>query len=85
MPIKRLSNQHFGMNILRYKFCAKRNLDYLKIVVLTSYLNFLKHFGRITAHNFVQINIITPNHAYYEIIRLQHQYEYSMTLILRKT
>jgi hypothetical protein len=33
----------------------------------------------------MQINIITPNYAYYITIELKHQYEYSMILILHKT
>jgi hypothetical protein len=32
----------------------------------------------------MQINIITPNYVYYKIVQLKHQYEYSMTLILKK-
>jgi hypothetical protein len=45
----------------------------------------LKYFIRITAYNFMQINIITPNYAYYNTIQLKHPYEYSMKLILNKT
>jgi hypothetical protein len=48
-------------------------------------IELLKYFIRITAYNFMQINIITPNYAYYNTIDLKHQYEYSMTLILHKT
>jgi hypothetical protein len=43
------------------------------------------YFFRITAYNFLQINIITPNYAYNNIIELQDRYEYSMMLILHKT
>jgi len=30
----------------------------------------MRIFGRVTAHNLVQINIITPNYVYYKIDRL---------------
>jgi hypothetical protein len=43
-----------------------------------------KYFGRKTAHNFMQIKIITPDYAYYKIVLLKHRYEYSMMLIFRK-
>jgi hypothetical protein len=33
----------------------------------------------------MKINIITPNYAYYNIIKLKLRYEYSMTLILHQT
>jgi hypothetical protein len=33
----------------------------------------------------MQINIITPNYAYYNTIELKYHYEYSMMLILHKT
>jgi hypothetical protein len=45
----------------------------------------LKYFFHITAYNFTQINIITPNYAYFNTIELKHRYEYSMMLILHKT
>jgi hypothetical protein len=48
-------------------------------------IELLKYFFRITAYNFMQINIITPNYAYYNTIELKHRYLYSMTLILHKT
>jgi hypothetical protein len=32
----------------------------------------------------MKINIITPNYAYYMIVRLKLSYEYSMTLIFHK-
>jgi hypothetical protein len=48
-------------------------------------IELLKYFIRITAYNFMQIKIITPNYAYYNTIELKHRYEYSMTLILHKT
>ena len=44
-----------------------------------------KYFFRITAYNFMQINIITPNYAYYNNIKLKLPYEYLITLILHKT
>jgi hypothetical protein len=46
---------------------------------------FMKNFGRTTTHNFVQMKIITPDYAYYKIVLLKLRYEYSTTLILRKT
>jgi hypothetical protein len=48
-------------------------------------IELLKYFIRITAYNFMQINIITPHYAYYNTIELKHPYEYSMKLILHKT
>jgi hypothetical protein len=48
-------------------------------------IELLKIFIRITAKNFIQINIITPNYAYYNNIKLKLPYEYFMTLILHKT
>jgi hypothetical protein len=45
---------------------------------------FLKIVDRITTYNFMKINIITPNYAYYMIVQLKLRYEYSMTLILHK-
>jgi hypothetical protein len=36
----------------------------------------MKIFGRITTHNSVQINIITPNYAYYKIVQLTPQNEF---------
>ena len=33
----------------------------------------------------MQINIITPNYAYYNTIELKHRYEHSTTLGLHKT
>jgi hypothetical protein len=46
---------------------------------------FFKNFGCITSHNFVKINIITTNYAYYIIIQRTLQYEYPITLIFHKT
>jgi transposase-like protein len=45
----------------------------------------MKIFGRITAHNLVQINIITPNYAYYKIVQLTLQNEYFRALFFIKT
>jgi hypothetical protein len=33
----------------------------------------------------MQIDIITPNYAYYKIVQLTHQYEYPTTLIFHET
>jgi hypothetical protein len=46
---------------------------------------FFKNFGRISTYNFIQIDIITPNYAYYKIVQLALRYEYPMTLIFHKT
>jgi hypothetical protein len=46
---------------------------------------FFKIFGRITTHNLIQINMINPNYACYEISHLKLRYEYFMTLIYHKT
>ena len=48
-------------------------------------IELLKYLFRITAYNFMQINIITLNYANYNTIELKHRYEYSMMLILHKT
>jgi hypothetical protein len=45
----------------------------------------MKFFGCITTHNFVQINMITPNYAYYMIVQLTRQYEYPITVNFHKT
>jgi hypothetical protein len=45
----------------------------------------LRYIFRITAYNFMQINIITPNYANYNTIELKHRYQYSMISILHKT
>ena len=47
-------------------------------------IELLKYFIRITAYNFMQINIITANYSYYNTIELKYRYEYSMMLILHK-
>jgi hypothetical protein len=39
----------------------------------------------ITAHNFMKINITTPNYAYYVVVQLKFRYKYSITLIFHKT
>jgi hypothetical protein len=46
---------------------------------------FFKTFGRISTHNFMQINTITPNYAYYMMIHLTLRYECPTTLIVHKT
>jgi len=46
---------------------------------------FMKICARTTTHNFVRIEIATPDYAYYRIARSKLRYGYSMTLILRKT
>jgi hypothetical protein len=56
----------------------------IKNYCLNKSFGFFKIVGRITAYNFVEINIITHNYAYYKIVRLKHQYKYFMTLILHK-
>jgi hypothetical protein len=46
---------------------------------------FVKIYGRITTHNFLQINIIEPKYAYYKIFQMELRYKYSTTLIFHKT
>jgi hypothetical protein len=46
---------------------------------------FMKIFGRITTHSLVQINIITPNYAYYKIVQLTLQKKYFRALFFIKT
>jgi transposase-like protein len=45
----------------------------------------MKIYGRITTHNLVQINIITPNYTYYKIVQLTLQNEYFRALYFLKT
>jgi len=44
-----------------------------------------KFFCRITTHNLLQNNIITPNYVYYKIIQLTHENEYYRALFFLKT
>jgi hypothetical protein len=44
----------------------------------------MKIFGRITTHNLLQINIITPNYAYYKIVQLTLQNDYFRALLFLK-
>jgi len=53
--------------------------------VYTMLLEFLEISGCITTYNFMKINIITLDYAYYKIIQLTHKYEHSTTLILHRT
>ena len=48
-------------------------------------IELFNYFFRITAYNFMKINITTPNYGYYNTIELKHRYEYSMMLIWHKT
>jgi len=45
----------------------------------------MKIFGRITTHNWVQINTFTPSYAYYMIVQLTRRYEYFRALFFLKT
>jgi hypothetical protein len=74
---------------LRYEHCTTQSLHntYLRCIkngCLNKLFEFLKFVGRITTYNFMIINIISPNYAYYMIDQLKLRYEYSMTLILHK-
>jgi hypothetical protein len=71
------------MNIVRHNFGTKHKKDGF-YSCLNKLFEFLKIVGRITKYNFLKINIITPNYAYYMIVELKLRYEYSMTLILNK-
>jgi hypothetical protein len=75
---------------LRYEYSTtqifhKTEVKYIRNYCLNKLFQFFKILGRITTNNFVQINIITPNYAYYKIFRLKLRYEHSMMLILHKT
>jgi transposase-like protein len=75
---------------LRYRYSItlishKTKVRYVKNWCLNKLFGFMKIFGRITAYNLVQINIITPNYLYYKIVQLKLRYEYSITLILHIT
>jgi len=72
------------MNILPHEFCIKKGRG-VKSGCLNKLFEFFKFSGCITTHNFAQINIITPNHAYYIIVQLTLQYEYPLTVIFHKT
>jgi len=63
----------------------KTKVRYVKNCCLNKLFGFMKIFGRITTYNSVQINIITPNYAYYKVVQLKPRYEYSITLILHRT
>jgi hypothetical protein len=52
---------------------------------LNKLFGFMKIYGRITTHNLVQINIITPNYAYYKIVQFTLQNEYFRALYFLKT
>jgi hypothetical protein len=75
---------------LRYEYSItlilhKTKVRCVKNSCLNKFSGFMKNFGRTTTHNFVKIKIITPGYAHYKIVLLKLRYEYSMTLILRKT
>jgi hypothetical protein len=57
----------------------------VKNCCLNKLFGFMKFFGRITTHNLVQINIITPNYVYYKIVQLTLQNKYFMALFFLKT
>jgi hypothetical protein len=85
MPIRRLSNL-----LLRYEYSTTPSLHKTKVRCIKKQQFKLvdwifQTFCRVTIYNFVQINIITPNYAYHEIIKLKFSYEYSMMLIWHKT
>jgi hypothetical protein len=63
----------------------KTSVRYVKNCCLNKLFGFMKIFGRITTHNLVKINIITPNYAYYKIIQLTLQNVYFMALFFIKT
>jgi hypothetical protein len=57
---------------LRYEyptilFFHKTLVKYIKNYCLNKLFQFFNVFGRMATNNFVQINIITPNYAYYKI------------------
>jgi hypothetical protein len=75
---------------LRYEYSItlishKTKVRCVKNFCLNKLFGFMKFFGRITTHNFVNINIITPNCAYYKIVQLTLQNEYCMALFVLKT
>jgi hypothetical protein len=74
---------------LRYEYSItlilhKTKVRYVKNCCLNKLFGFMKIFGRITTHNSVQINIITPNCAYYKIVQLTLQNEYFRALFFLK-
>ena len=76
----KLRYEHSMMLILHksYGICVKN-------CCLNKLFEIFKIFGRLAAHNFVKINIITPNYAYYEVLRLTLRNEYPTILIFHKT
>jgi hypothetical protein len=64
---------------------AQNIVIYIKNCCLNKLFEFFIIYGHITTYNFVQINTITPNYAYFKIFWLKLRYEYSITLILHKT
>jgi hypothetical protein len=53
MPIKRLSNEHFNMNILQHQFSTKHEYEAFKNSCLNKFFEFFKNFVRIITHNFL--------------------------------
>jgi hypothetical protein len=58
----------------------KTQVKCVKNCCLIKLFGFMKFFDRITTHNLLQINIITPNYAYYKIVQLTFQNEYFRAL-----
>jgi hypothetical protein len=61
-----------GTEGVRSRFLILRQIPFS---CLSKLFAFMKIFGRKTTHNLVQINIITPNYAYYKIVQLTLQNE----------
>jgi hypothetical protein len=68
------------MNILQHEFCIKNKVRCFKNNCLNKLFEFFREIYSITTHNIAQINIITPNYAYYIIIQLTLKYEYPITV-----
>jgi hypothetical protein len=59
----------------RYEYSITLILHKIKVscvknCCLNKLFGFMKIFGRVTTHNLVQINIITPNYVYYKVVQL---------------
>jgi hypothetical protein len=57
----------------------------VKNCCLNKLFEIFKICGHLATHNFVKINIITLNYAYYEVVQLTLRNEYPTTQIFHKT
>jgi hypothetical protein len=94
MQIKTITHNYAYYKIfqlkLRYEYSLtlilhETQVRCVKNCCLNKFCCLYKIFGRITTHNLLQINIITPNYVYYKIVQLILQNEYVRALSFLKT